>query len=211
MLTEIVEKIFKKMGKEVELSFWSWKHGYEATKQGEFVATFPYLKNKDREEEFYFSKPLFNILLRGFTKNDSTIEYNQEKDLSGLMVCRPEGYSITKIKHLVDKDIIFLKRPKEMKNCFHMLKRGEVDIVLANEFEAKGIINNEFGTNIYFKFIEKSFGEGPLHLIFPKSSPENIHLLYEFDQLLDQMAKEGDLAKIIKRHLMYYQAILKDK
>ncbi len=210
MITEIVMRAFEEMGKSTELEFWSWKHGYDATKEGAFVATFPYFKDPEREKDFYFSKPLFDILLHGFVRKDSSIKYENPKDLHGLSICRPEGYTISYLQDLLDQGILTLKQPKDMKTCFQLLNDGSVHIVSTDEFEAKGIMLKEFGSVEAFKTLDKSFSEGPLHLIFPKSKPENLYLLYEFDQILEKMAKDRTLQKITKRHLMYYKALLEE-
>lgn len=208
MITEIVARVFEKMGKTVELEFWSWKLGYDAAKAGEFTATFPYLKDSERLKDFYYSKPLFNILMRGFVKNDSSIKFDSVDDLKGLTVCRPEGYLISDLREWVDKGTLSIRQPKEMSDCFHLLKNGKVDIVSTNEFEAKGVIMKEFGSMEMFKLLDKSFSEGPLHIIFSKSNPENLELLREFDQALEKLAKKGALQKIVKRHMMYYQSLM---
>ncbi|MCP4353241.1 MAG: transporter substrate-binding domain-containing protein [Desulfobacterales bacterium] len=213
MLTEIIVRVFEdeKMGKKVEVDYWSWKHGYDATKQGEFLATFPYVWDPEREKDFYFScNSLYNISLYGFVKKDSSIKYEVPQDLKGLTICRPEGYTTSYLDEFFNDGILTLKQPKEMINCFRLLKQGKVDIVSTDEFEATAIMIKEFGSSEYFKMLNKTFSEGHLYLMFPKSKPGNLNLLYEFDQVFNKLLKDGTLQKIIKRHLKYYQLLLQE-
>jgi len=211
MLTEVVVEAFEKMGKKVELEFWSWKHGYEATKEGRFTATFPYFKDKEREQHFYYSNnPLYTLLIWGFVQKDSSIQYQKPEDLAGLTVCNPEGYTNSYIQDFLDSGILTLKRPEDMIACFKLLNQGDVDIVSTNEVEAKGIMIKEFGSSRYFKKLSKSFAEKPLYLIFPKSKPDNLGLLYEFDQVYQDMAENGSLQRITKRHMTYYNALIEE-
>jgi polar amino acid transport system substrate-binding protein len=210
MITEIVVKTFKEMGERTEIEFWSWDYGFNATLEGEFVATFPYLKNEERMKKWYYSEPLFNILILCFVKKNSSIKYDAPEDFQGLTFCRPEGYYMHDLQSLLDNGIISIKRPKKIETCFHLLKQGEVDAVPVNEFVGKEVVKREFGSAEYFDTLEKAISEDTLHLILPKDNPENLHLLHKFDQVVKKMKKDGTLQKIIKRHLMYYQALLEE-
>jgi len=203
MITEIVNEVFKGMGKETSIDFWSWKYGYDATLAGEFVATFPYLKNEERTKLFYYSKPLYDIMILPFVKKNSSIKYNKLDDLKGLSVCRPEGYYIHDIQPLIDKDAIDLKRPEDLDDCFKMLVNGTVDVVPANEFSAKSEIH-KLKLDDKIKALETPVSVDTLHIIFPKKRPGARMLQYKFDQQVIKLEESGRLEKIKTNHLDHF-------
>ena len=61
MLTELVQQALLQAGHQPKLSWLPWKRGYQATLRGQFDVTFPYLKTAEREADYLFSAPLYEI------------------------------------------------------------------------------------------------------------------------------------------------------
>ena len=200
MITEIVNAVFQEMNKKVDIEFWSWKYGYDATLEGEFAATFPYLKNEERKKIYYYSTPLYEMLILPFVKKDSPIKFNTLNDLKGLTLCRPEGYYIHDIKSLIDSDSIDLKRPKELEGCFQMLAKGRVDVVPVNEFSGKAEVHR-LNLDNEIKTLDKPISAETLHIIFPKNNPGSRMLQYKFDLQVAKFEKSGKLDIIKRKHL----------
>jgi len=200
MFTEIVNTIFKNMGKKTEIEFWAWKYGFDATLEGEFDATFPYLKNAERQRIYYYSKPAYKMFILPFVLKDSPIKFKNLDDLKGLNVCRPEGYYTHDLKPLIDIDAINLKRPKELDTCLEMLVKKEVDVVPVNEFSGKGAVHR-LKMDDKIKALENHVSIETLHVIFPKNNPDSRMLQYDFDQELTKLENSGKLKEIQSRHL----------
>jgi len=203
MFTEIVNKIFLNMNKKTDIEFWSWKYGFDATLEGEFDATFPYLKNEERLKTFYYSKPVYKMFILPFVLKDNPIKYKKLNDLKGLSVCRPEGYYTHDLKPLIDNDAIVLKRPKELDTCFHMLLQKEVDVVPVNEFTGKGAVHRLKLDN-RIKALENYVSIETLHVIFPKNNSDSRMLQHDFDQELMKLENSGRLKQLKSRHLKHF-------
>ncbi len=204
MITEIVELAFTKMDYDYDLQFWGWKYGYEATAEGEFAATFPYRKNPKREEQFLFSRPLYELVQRWYVRQDAPIHYNEPEDLAGLTMCWPEGYSTDHAQKFLNKGLIQLKSAKELEDCFEMLEQREIDIVVVNELTGKAVIKTLYGSTDYFRVLDEPYNFFNLYLMVSKRYPGGAALLRQFNKAIAEMEKEGELAKIKKRHLAYY-------
>ncbi len=205
MLTEIVELALKKMGTEYKLEFWGWQHGFDATVEGEFAATFPYTKTPERDKKFIYSEPLYEVLVRWFVKKDSPVNYTEPEDLNGLTVCKAEGYQILDVQAFLDKGVkLQLKRPKDIEDCFDMVKKGEADIVVVNEFTGWAIVKKLYGTKEDSRTLDEPYQSSPLCLLISKRYPERSSFVKNFNKALDELDKEGILEEIKKRHLKYY-------
>lgn len=206
MITDIVEKAFEKMDYKIKMEFWAWKHGFDAARDLEFDATFPWLWNKERDLVFYYSKPLYNFLIRCFVRADSSITYEKDEDFQGLTFCRPEGWYMHDIQRLLEKGIIItVKRPKDINACFKMLKNAQVDVVPANHLVGWASINKTFDSNQGFRLLDKVLSTDTLHLIISKKHPNGEKLKEQFDGAVKALKKEGKLDKIITNHRKSYR------
>lgn len=203
MITEIVTLIFKEMGYDVDIEFWGWNPGLDATYEGSFAATFPYGKDPKREKKFYFSKPLYEVLRLWYVKNDATIKYTKPEDLNGLSFCKAEGYSLADVQELLDKGTIRLQTVKDVQDCFELLQKGEVDLVPLNELVGWSIINKYFDKS-NFRTLDEPVGTRKLSLMVSKKYPEGDVLIYKFNQALNKLNQEKILQQIKTRHLEYY-------
>lgn len=205
MITEIVERVFKKMGFQIKTEFWAWKHGFDAAEELEFDASFPWLKNPKRMEKFRYSKSLYNILIRCFVKEGASITYNRNEDFQGKTFCRPKGWYMHDIQDLLDRRIITVKRPEDINTCFKMLKNGDVDVVPANEFVAWASINKTFDTYEGFRVLDKVLSTDTLHLIISKRHPDGKKLMEQFEEAVKKLKEEGRFQKIVTNHIKNYR------
>lgn len=213
MITEIVEKAFKKLNQPISIEWWGWKQAFDATEQGHFIATFPWLKNKKRMQNFYYSRPLAPVLILAFVKKDSNIVFNKREDLHGKVFCKEEGYYRHDIQDLLDsgKATLVTVPDKKVEKCFEKLEKGEVDIVPLDELVAEGLLK-KYGYNDKFKALEKALHKDTLHLIFSKRDQlacRNLKVMYDFNQVVDEMDKDGDLEKIQRKHLKWHRLLNK--
>jgi polar amino acid transport system substrate-binding protein len=208
MFTEIVDVIFKRIGYDPKIRFMDWQNGFDMTYQrGVFAATFPYLKNEERERQFYYSEPIFETMIFAYHDNQSPHRYSHEEDLKGRSVCRPQGYYTHDLDRLLEADIIDLIRPDDIDDCFDMLVAGEVDFVSVNEMTGnQQVVEQDLQGRV--EPSDKIMSIEGLHVIFPKSTSNGRVLQYQFNQELDKMRASGELNSIIQRHVnAYYDAM----
>jgi hypothetical protein len=85
--SEIVSTVIKKMGMNPVYAFYPWKRGQAALGNGEMWATFPYVKTREREQEYWFSaQPLFTSKIRFFYHKDhlsNAVRWNTLEERKG--------------------------------------------------------------------------------------------------------------------------------
>jgi polar amino acid transport system substrate-binding protein len=201
MITEIVEMAFKKVGYQAQIAFRPWKRGYEETKKGVFVATFPYIKTEERLKDFYYSQPITTVYTRVFVVKDSPIRELQ--DLTGRRICVPLGYGVAEKFHEMLKQGLFNAEatPVDLEGCLRMMLSGRKDFFIINEINGWATIRETFNTTEHFRTLDATFKEETHHLIVSKTTADGAHLIKTFERGLDQLREDGTLEIILKRHM----------
>jgi len=203
MLTEVVRTTFESMGYDVGFAFRGWQHGFKAAQEGRFAGTYPHVIDREHLTHFFYSKPLFNLLIRGFVDKDKPFRFERLRDLSGRVVCRPDGEDLYDLQPLLVNDHITLQTPKTMRACFDLLMRGKVDVVSVNEFAGQGALH-EAGLTERVCMLDNAVSIDTVHLLFPKRIPQSEGLMNRFDQALTGLEAQGALQDIHSRHLKHY-------
>jgi polar amino acid transport system substrate-binding protein len=201
MITEIVALAFQKAGYQAQIVFRPWKRGYEETKKGVFVATFPYIKTEERVKDFHYSQPINTVYTRVFVVKDSPIHALQ--DLTGRRICVPLGFGVSEKFADMLKQGLFNEEatPVDLVGCLRMMLSGRKDFFIVNEIVGWATIRETFNTTENFRTLDASFQEETHHLIVSKTTADGARLLQAFDRGLDQLREDGTLQMIIKRHL----------
>lgn len=207
MLTEIVRTALLEANLNLDITFEGWSEGFDKAQAGRFQGTFPWFFNDERDKRFFYSKPLFDVLILAFVREESELRYQDQDDLIGLRLCRPDGYFTHDIDSLVAENLITHVAPVEVADCFQMLIDGEVDLVSINELTGNAtIIQNGWQEQVIAS--DQAMAVQSLHAIFPKSTRNGRTLTYRFDQALATLSEDGRLNEIISRHIEAYYANL---
>ena len=199
--SEIVTSVFAQLGEQVHIDFKPWQRGYLETLHGLYLATFPYTKNKEREQTLYFSDPMYNLKESFFTLSSAHINYQTITDLTNLIICKPLGYNLFGLKALRDNNIIHLAQPKSMRHCFKMLKLGRVDIVMTSKVIAQLLINEIFADKNDVTMLEKSFTKTAHYLVIPKTNPQGKQIIASFNTALAKLKAEGFIDLIQAKYI----------
>ncbi len=203
MLTDVVRTALESMGYDVEFEFWGRAHGFKAAQEGRFSGTFPHFIKRAHLTHFFYSKPLFQMLIRGFVHARKPFKFDQIEDLSGRVVCRPEGYDLYDLQPLLLKNRITLKAPKAIETCFKMLMQGTVDVVSVHEFTGQEVLHDA-GLTEHVCMLDNVISVDTVHLLFPKRILQSEGRMKTFDQTLTRLETAGALEKIYSRHLKPY-------
>lgn len=203
MLTEIVHTAFESMGYDVGFEFWGWKHGFKAAQEGRFAGTFPHFIDRAHLTHFFYSKPLFQMLIRGFVHARKPFPFKRIEDLGGRVVCQPDGHDLFDLQPLLLKKRIKLKTPKTIEACFKMLMQGKADVVSVSEFAGQGVLH-EAGLTESVCMLDKVVSVDTVHLLFPKQVAQSEMRMKEFDRALSRLEASGILKDINSRHLKQY-------
>jgi polar amino acid transport system substrate-binding protein len=201
MVTEIVESAFREMQYDPDIVFRPWKRGYIETRKGIFAATFPYIKSKERLNDFYFSDPIHTMYIRVFVAKDSSIKTFE--DLQGKRICVPLGYAVSKrLDEIIKANINEQEsNPSNLEGCLRMIQSGRKDFFIINEFNGWMMIQKTFHTKQYFRTLDPVVEEETHHLIVSKTNPEGERIIIDFNKGLEKLKAKGLLAEMINRHL----------
>lgn len=201
MITEIVELAFREVGYQAVITFRPWKRGYEETKKGIFVGTFPYIKTEERLKDFYFSQPINTMYTRIFVTKDSL--FTKLDDLKGKRICVPLGYGITKAidDMLAHESVRQEGNPVNLESCLRMILSGRKDFFIINEIHGWMTIQNTFHNKEYFRTLDTVFEEVSHHLIISKTYPDGEKILEKFNKGLEQLKQKNILSSVTKKHL----------
>lgn len=125
---------------ELELEFLPWKRALEYTKAGRSDASYPYFKNPEREQEYYFSDALYTSIGQVYG-NKST--QNDEEPRPYTLVCIPLGYALGSVNEIVNKYKLTLVRPNYLIQCFQLLYKERVEYVFANKAVAEYLVQEK--------------------------------------------------------------------
>jgi len=134
-----------------------------------------------RCQNFKFSHPIFEMLILLFTDKDRPMSFASDADIEGAVLCRPKGY----YTHDLEKDgrlwltnnIIELKQPDNIKGCFDLLAKGEVDAVALNEFTGRAAVSELQLTGQVEVLENRPLSVEGLHVVVHKSHPRANELI----------------------------------
>ena len=223
MITDIVQKGFKelaKSGKGPKFKV-SWVNDWSAhltplLADKVFDMGFPWLKPpcenyneldqpaQFRCDKFFFSKPVFEILVVFFTLNDTSFEFASDDEVIGKRICRPGGYFTFDLdkdgRNWVKDEKITLIRPQSVDECFRMLIDEEVDAIALNEFTGRAAMRkNKLEERV--SVIERPISLETLNVIIAKTHPRARTFLHYINSAIDRLRKNGEYRKIVDEHL----------
>ncbi|MCL9781779.1 transporter substrate-binding domain-containing protein [Vibrio sp. S4M6] len=198
--SDLVVTVFSSMDNvgRVSLAFEPWKRGYDNTKIGKFLATFPYRKTADREKDFLYSDPIVSINTVVFINHNSTLTL---ATLEGAKACLPLGYTDKAIKDLVERKIVTLQRPTQLENCFQMMKAGRVDFIPINDMVGNEFLHSHSTLNAaHFKHLPEPISKGYLHLMVSKQHPGSKQYIKQFNKYLERIKSSGQYNRLKEKH-----------
>lgn len=202
MLTQIVEAALGERDMPYSLDWRPWNRGYLRTLQGEFDATFPYIKTPQREQEYRYSAPLFIAEQHIFSRVDDPIEVNNPASLQGRRFCYPLGWAPPKVlQDLLDQGQLIRHSPTGLKECVRLLLMGRDDFFISDRrlgeaaMRLAGVDLQELRTS------DSVVSNSALHLIVPLKHPQGEQLLEQFNLGLQSLQDSGRYQQLIDNYL----------
>ncbi|MFY0622163.1 MAG: transporter substrate-binding domain-containing protein [Pelagimonas sp.] len=215
MVTELVNAALETTPNPVSYSVtweddWS-KHLFPMLDSKQFDMGFPWLKpdcastpNNERCKNFHFSDPLVEVLILLFVREGSGITYEQDADVIGKTLCRPEGYFTHDLdrpgREWLKKGLIKLVQADSPKACFQELLAGRVDAVTLNVFLGATTID-DMGLRGAVVPLDKPLSVEGLHVVISKKHWRGTTHLYRFNAGLAALKKSDRYAQIVSKHL----------
>jgi polar amino acid transport system substrate-binding protein len=167
----------------------------------------------ERCANFHFSDPLVDLVILLFARADAGFTFEQDADLVGRTLCRPEGYFTHDLdrpdRQWLSKGLITLRQPATPDDCFDLLIKGEVDAVALNEF--LGVTKMfELGLTNEVVPLQRPLSVEGLHVIISKTHWRGTTHLYRFNAGLAKLKQSDRYNEIVSRHLAMFWDQIKD-
>ena len=202
MATEIVRKALAASKMEPTIAWLPWSRGYDETKGQKFAGTFPYVHSPERDQDFVFSKPIYELKQHAFTRADSKLDFAQPSSLAGSTICLPTGWAPAEsLAEMIKSGQIKREEARDISFCVRMVISGRADYFITAPFQGVATIK---GTNTPAGTLQMSptvLNRSTLHLIAAKSSPTSNDVIGAFNRGLEALQKSGEYDKIVDRHI----------
>jgi polar amino acid transport system substrate-binding protein len=196
----MVKRVFEEMGFQAEVDFLPWDEGYEAAREGRYIATFPYIVQPDRKQYFAYTTELFQVrpvLFWSVKHRHRIVEFS---DVANKTLCVPNGWAIDGyLKPKIGVGDLNPVFAPSLRACFEKLYDGSADLVSADRrlgvAIAEGINPNRWVKSR--RFVEEGVSN---HLIFTLKHPQALAWVQAFDQTFAALQESGEIYEIVKAY-----------
>ncbi|MBX2831133.1 MAG: transporter substrate-binding domain-containing protein [Rhodospirillales bacterium] len=184
-----VMEIFSAMGYRVKFVFLSWPRSFELTKQGTYVATFPWLRTAERERDFLISKhAIAQAHHKGFYKaslfpNGLDLKSFDDSILLGLRPVVVASYwqELEFKKRGIEAEIV-----TSPEAAWRFLEAGRGDIMFEEEEVGWHDLKRIFSDEVVKTFATtEAITTDMLHILISRKHPDGLDLLRAFDAFMD--------------------------
>lgn len=201
MLTEVVVTALSHVDYQPSLAWHPWKRGYQATLKGSYDATYPYLKSSEREAEFLYSEPLYEVTQRVFTRRGMMLEPDDLQRFTGKRLCYPLGWLPPAVlKPLLEQDQLQRHEPPDLIACARLLALGRDDFFVADSLLGQQAIRLSGIDPDDFESSQAVVSKHSLYFIVPRNHPRAAQLIRDFNHGLHTLMANGEYQRIIQAH-----------
>lgn len=202
MLTQVVQRALAKRQIASSLDWRPWNRGYMKTLQGEYDATFPYVRSPQREAEYLYSTPLFVAEQHLFSRASEPFEIDKPASMQGKRLCYPLGWHPPKIiQDLLEQNLLTRHSPTGLKECAHLLLLGRDDFFVADKRLGEAALRSTGAPLSQFRSSTSALSSSALHLIVPRTHPRAAAIIEQFNQGLAALQASGEYQRLIEGHL----------
>jgi len=157
-----------------------------------------------RCQNFNFSNPVFQILGLLFTHKERPLVFETDEDIAGAVLCRPAGYYTHDLekdgRKWVTNEVITLKQPATIKECFDMLVAGTIDAVALNEFTGRSAVSKLSLKDQVVALEGRPLSFESVHVVVHKDHPRAQELLDTLNDSLTELQLSSAYNDILDTH-----------
>jgi len=194
----IVKEAFNLEGVEVKYEYFPWKRAYVSVLRGDYAGTFPWIKTKEREQQFFLSKePILKNKEVFFHLKSLDFDWNTFDDLKKYSIGGTLGYYQAEFLESKGLKIEFVTR--EELNFKKLLKK-RIDTSTSTLIVGYNIINKLFPPQVSHLFTHhpKPLLTYSMHMLISKKNPNGKKLIEVFDRGLKRLKSTGRYSEILK-------------
>ena len=191
----LIRNAFSRKGIDVEFGFFPWSRAYIMVDSGEWDASATWYKRPDREENNYFSDPLYVSEFALFYRGEQQPNWTVLADLSAFKIGATRGYSYSEeFWQLHETEALDVDIAESDLQNLKRVTLGRVDLVLANRTVGQYLLEKHFSEEVSssVKQSTQALMAAPVYVIFSKSKASNIRLLSLFNEGLREIKSVQD-------------------
>ncbi|MCP4162149.1 MAG: transporter substrate-binding domain-containing protein [Deltaproteobacteria bacterium] len=196
---KLVIEAFKLENIKVKLSYYPWKRSFVNVRNGESVATFPWMKTKDGNKDFFYSKePVLKESIVFFHLKNNWFKWNNYKCLKKYSIGGTIGYLYS--DDLQKRGIKLQMVGKEDLN-YKKILAGRIDAYPASYFVGYYQINMLFEKKqaSLFTHHSKPLMTTDYYILFSKKIPNIKGIIKKFNSGLKKLKKSGRYDELVKK------------
>lgn len=201
--TMIVKAVFKEMKQEYSLEFVPWKRVLLGMGNTKYSGSYPWNKNDERLNKYYFSHPINEYRTFVFSKKGN--EFDTKKSLIGKKICIPDGWDQAIYKKIILELKMQIITPVNVESCFNMLALQRVDVIFMNELVGRALVDKVFGEKSPLVGAEKKYLQmrNNFHFIVSKKYPNGDVFIKNFNRALNKIKNNGVYDSILSTKSSY--------
>ena len=209
-MSHIVTEAFLLENIKVEYQFLPAARSLTLAKNGLVDGTLPWAERADREVDFYYSAPIFDVGEEYFFfKKNSNIKWNpKDRDysaLKGLTVGAINSYDYGDAFREAEKnELLHVIKVSSLKQLFQMLLADRIDMLISKELVANYTLQTEF-TKTEVGKLESSPERIALpsydYLLFSKKKSTSKYFLNAFNVGMKKLQASGKYDELIAHYI----------
>ena len=186
----ILKAVFELSDMDMEIEFFPFSRAFDLVKRGKKDATFPWIYNDSRAQDFYYTNAVFSESIHFFHLKSDDFDWQTTADLKGIDIGTIISFSFGKeFDEAVKAYKLWVQPVASDEINFRKLLKGRIKIFPVNVEVGQHILLNKF-TQEERKLVTyhaKPVVVEPLYLLFSKNNPKNIERVKAFNQGLKRL------------------------
>lgn len=199
VLTQVVLAAWAEQKQVVTLEWRPWARGYRETLHGDYDATFPYVRSVEREADFLYSEPLYEVRQHLFSRAGEGVEPDRLETLRGRRFCYPLGWQPPReLQRMVERGELTRHQPSGLDECARLLLLGRDDFFVADRQLGETSLALSAAPRSRFQRSAGYFSGNALHLIVARRHPDAKALIAQFNRGLRRLRDGGGYQRLFE-------------
>jgi polar amino acid transport system substrate-binding protein len=207
-VAEVVTEALKRVNYSTQITFLPWARAVSQAGCGDFDGVFPEYLNESRTSKFVYSDPFPGGPVGLYKRKDNNAVYSISPQQDPTKALRSlQDYKFGVVRGYIntaefDQASFLRKEPSNNDtNNLRMLYNRRVDFIFVDKLTAEYIISSKFPHyQAELEFMPPAFETKSLHIAFSKQAADFKGKINAFNSGLEQITKDGTLAKIIIKY-----------
>lgn len=208
LVTDLARRAFAMSGRRYDVRFMPWRRGYDGVVAGRFLATFPYVRTPEREQEVLFSDPVIEVRQFVYMSNRTAMAFDGRlvsgprglEGFHGRTVCQPVGYALPpELETLVGQGQLARQTPSDLGACVRMVATGRADALVIDEYSAAAAIARS-GLADDIRVSQHPYAVVTFHLVIGRATPGAETTLAAFNDGLKALKAQGVYRELLSGH-----------